>query len=64
MISNDLPASLIQSGIHVSSEDEAEKSILGQTDQILDGGWVNDINAMLSFNKAFVTKGMMKHVDD
>ena len=33
-------------------------------DDILDGGWVQDINGMLSFNRAFATKGMLKHVVD
>lgn len=35
-----------------------------QRDEVLDGGWVHDINQMLNFNKAFVTKGMLKHVTD
>ena len=36
----------------------------GESDEILDGGWVQDINGMLSFNRAFMTKGLMKHVGD
>lgn len=35
-----------------------------ESDDILDGGWVQDINGMLSFNKAFVTKGMLRHVSE
>lgn len=33
-------------------------------ERVLDGGWLQDINGMLNFNKAFVTKGMIKHVHD
>lgn len=40
------------------------QAIEAETDEVLDGGWVKDINSMLSFNRAFVTKGLMKHVGD
>jgi hypothetical protein len=33
-------------------------------DEVLDGGWVTDINNMLNFNKAFVTKGMNTHSEE
>lgn len=46
-----------------AGQTEGRDASSGQ-DEVLDGGWVQDINGMLSFNKAFVTKGMMKHIGD
>jgi NADH kinase len=57
--SRKLPQALLR-----SEEMEAESEGRTDSDSILDGGWVQDINGMLSFNKAFVTKGMLKHVDE
>lgn len=48
----------------MSEQAEAESEGRTDSDSILDGGWVQDINGMLSFNKAFVTKGMHKHVSE
>lgn len=57
--SKKLPRALL-----MSEEAEAESEGRTDSDSILDGGWVQDINGMLSFNKAFVTKGMHKHVSE
>ena len=64
--SGDVPPLLLQQGPQSADMGDigAEEGKLEQTDEVLDGGWVNDINAMLSFNKAFVTKGVMKHMDE
>ena len=59
------PASADESTSLASSEMGREPtSKLPETDEVLDGGWVQDINGMLNFNKAFVTKGMLKHGAD
>lgn len=57
--SKKLPAALLR-----SEEEERDAEGRADSESILDGGWVQDINGMLSFNKAFVTKGMLKHVDE
>lgn len=69
--SKDLPAGILaynsQAVETIKSPGTSAKPVAEtdkQTDEALDGGWVQDINGMLNFNKAFVTKGMMKHVAD
>jgi NADH kinase len=57
--SNKLPRALLG-----AEEVEDGGTRRADTDDILDGGWVQDINGMLNFNKAFVTKGMLKHVSE
>lgn len=59
----DYNASLTSTSGHLSSSANGKNGD-AQADEVLDGGWVQDINGMLNFNKAFVTKGMMKHVTD